>query len=839
MSEGTPDTIELDRRALALLDRLLVADPAATAAELQTLSGTDPALHARVMALLLTRTQAVSATAAAAPLAAALAAVGGQPMAGDRVAGYRLLRELGRGGMSTVWRAETVDTGFQREVALKLPLAPHLSGVLAERFARERDVLAALDHPHIARLFDAGVAASGRPFIVLELVEGLPLTDYAAAQGLDTRARLALFLQVLSAVEHAHARMVVHRDLKPSNVLVNTQGQVKLLDFGIAKLLALPEGAPALTLDAAAVLTPRYAAPEQVLGQPVTAATDIYSAGVVLYELLTGRMPYGSPETTSLQQLQAVTQTEPRQPRVSADIDTVLLKALAKDPAARYASVERFAEDIHRLLEHRPILARRVPWWRRLALLVARHRAASAAAAAAALLLAVFAATAWQQARESAAQRLRADAVRDFVFSMVADAEPAEGRTDVTGREMVDAAAARARHEVADPRLRGELLGELGRVYFRLQMAEASQATLEEAIGLLQPRVRADDAPLNRARAVLARTLLNRDGERAAALAQQALADCTKADAACADARGAAHYALAAMASWRGDNEAALRHARALVDETRLSEGPASMAMALALETQATTARNIGRLDEATQAVAGAQAIAREKVMRAANRNRLDLLQAVIDLDYGRAAEARARLRQLVQRPAARSERPGQWRDRAAAELEAGDVAAALAAAESARRSLREGPPDAQTWAVRMAFANAAARAGRVAEATAAYDEAIAGMQAAGFPPTAATLLRARRQRAELQLRQGDAARALPELQAVAQAQEAAKTPDAIEAARTLDALACALSRSGHAVEAQRHHEAASRRWEAAPAAHPLRARHAALPQAADCSRLF
>ncbi len=836
MNEGTPDTIELDRRALVVLDRLLASDPAATAAELGELSQTDPKLHARVLELLQTRTQALSSTAVAAPLAAALAAVGGQLLAGDRIAGYRLLRELGRGGMSTVWRAETVDTGFQREVALKLPLAPHLSGVLAERFARERDVLAALDHPNIARLFDAGVAANGRPFIVLELVEGQPLTDHATAQGLGTRERLALFLQVLSAVEHAHARMVVHRDLKPSNILVNTQGQVKLLDFGIAKLLALPEGAPALTIDAAAVLTPRYAAPEQVLGQPVTAATDIYSAGVVLYELLTGRMPYGSPETTSLQQLQAVTQTEPRQPRVSTDIDTVLLKALAKDPAARYASVERFAEDLRRLLENRPILARRVPWWRRLALLVARHRKASAAAAVAALLLAVFAGTAWQQARESAAQRVRADAVRNFVFSMVADAEPAEGRADVSGREMVDAAAARARRDVQDPHLRGELLGELGRVYFKLQMADASAATLEEAIALMAPLARPDDPALNRARAVLARTLLNRDGERAATLAQQAVAACTRQDPGCADARAAGHYALAALASWRGDNAAALEHSRALVEETRRSEGATSLAMAAAYETLATTARNTGRLDEATEAVERAQAIARERVMRAANRNRLDLLQAVIDLDMGRYSPARERLRALTQRPADATERPVQWRLLSSAELLAGDARAALEAATQAAASHPPGPPDIETWAARQAWAVAASTLGRHAEARAAFDEAIAGLLAAGLPAQASPVQRAHRFRAEALLRQGSNAEAVAELEPLA----AAKRADAIETARVLDALGCALARTGQADAAAKRHAEAAALWAGAvPAAHPLRARNAALPAAADCSRLF
>ncbi len=837
MSEGPASTIELDRRAAALLDRLLVSGPAAPA-ELDHLSQTDPALHARVLELLRERTLAVSTAAFAAPLAAALAAVGGQVVAGERIAGYRLLKELGRGGMSTVWQAERADADFRREVALKLPLAPHLSGVLAERFARERDVLAALDHPNIARLFDAGVAENGRPFIVLELVDGLPLTEYAVSRQLSTHDRLALFLQVLAAVEHAHARMVVHRDLKPSNILVDTQGRAKLLDFGIAKLLALPEGEAPLTQEAGALMTPRYAAPEQVLGQPVTAATDIYSAGVVLYELLTGRMPYGAPETTSLQLMQAVTEVEPRVPRLSTDIDTVLLKALAKDPAQRYASVERFAEDIRRLLDDRPILARRVPPWRRAALLVKRHRKASVAAAAAVLLLAAFGATAWQQARESAAQRARADAVRDFVFSMVADAEPAEGRSDVTGREMVDAAAARARREVADPRLRGELLGELGRVYFRLQMAEASQATLEEAIALLAPRVRADDPPLNRARAVLARTLLNRDAERAAALARQALADCTRADRECADARGAAHYALAALASWRGDHEESVVQARALVEETRVSDGPKSTPMALALETLATTARNGGHLDEASKAIEQAQAIAADRVMRAANRNRLDLIAATIDHDLGRYAPARERLRALLARPAAEAERVIQWRWLSAVELQAGDAPAALAAAEAARAAQRPDAPAVDRAATEIAWANASSKLGRHDDALPSYDRALERLSSAGFPPNSGFVVRARRLRAEALLRQGSTAPALAELQSVAA--DLAGGSDRVERARALDALGCALARSGEAAQAAQRFDEAAALWKAAFAAeHPLRRRHEALRQAADCRTLL
>jgi hypothetical protein len=294
---------QADALALATFDELLTLDEAARARRLADLAHTDAALHTRVQAMLAGLDADDASLAVVAPLGAAWVTAANAstlpgPAAGDSVAGYRLLRELGRGGMSVVWLAERMDGQVKRPVAVKLPLAGHLQGVPAGRFARERELLAALEHPHIARLYDAGTAADGRPFIVLEFVDGTPITEFARAQGLDQDARTRLFLQVLVAVDHAHRRLVVHRDLKPGNILVDGSGQVKLLDFGIAKLLQPDADAPALTQDLSAVMTPRYAAPEQISGAPVTTATDVYSAGVVLYELLTGRLPYAAAGAT-------------------------------------------------------------------------------------------------------------------------------------------------------------------------------------------------------------------------------------------------------------------------------------------------------------------------------------------------------------------------------------------------------------------------------------------------------------------------------------------------------------------------------------------------------------
>ncbi|HEV7608191.1 MAG TPA: protein kinase [Steroidobacteraceae bacterium] len=293
----------------------------------------------------------------------------------DTVVGpYRLLREIGAGGSASVWLAERVDGSIQRKVALKLPHLGLVDRGIEERIAREREILAGLEHPNIARLYDAGVDERGRPYLALEYVDGVPPDEYCRVARLDLREKLALFLDILRAVAFAHARLIVHRDLKPNNILIAEGRQVRLLDFGIARLLQ-----PELSLRAqitaqntiagAAALTPAYAAPEQFAGSPVTVATDVYSLGVILFELLSGSSPY-KPEGRSLGAYeQAVLHGEtalvsraarPAEARVlRGDLDAVVAKALEKDPADRYASVEAFANDIERHLAQVPILARR------------------------------------------------------------------------------------------------------------------------------------------------------------------------------------------------------------------------------------------------------------------------------------------------------------------------------------------------------------------------------------------------------------------------------------------------------------------------------------------------
>ena len=349
-----------------------------------------------------------------------------QPIqAGTTIGPYRLLRELGEGGMGTVWLAERCDGIVRRHVALKLPRGGGPRAALAERMARERDILAALTHPHIARLYDAGVTPGGRPYLALECVEGKPLDEYCRDQRLSLRARVGVFLQVAYAVAYAHGKLVVHRDLKPSNILVTSDGQVRLVDFGIAKLLE--DGRTrqtALTELGGRPHTPEYASPEQVRGEPLGIASDIYSLAVVLYELLTGTRPYKLPRDSRGALEDAIVQADAVAPSATAtdrllrrglrgDLDTIVLKALKKTPGERYATVNAFAEDLQRWLEGRPVLARPDSAWYRSSRFVRRNKIAVGAAAAVVVSLAVFAGVSAWQARVLAEQRRVAQADRD------------------------------------------------------------------------------------------------------------------------------------------------------------------------------------------------------------------------------------------------------------------------------------------------------------------------------------------------------------------------------------------------------------------------------------------
>jgi serine/threonine protein kinase len=402
---------------------------------------------------------------------------GGQPKPeaaaapGDLIGPYRLVRMLGAGGMGSVWLAERNDDLLKRTVALKMPhLAGELTG-LAERMARERNILAALEHPNIARLYDAGLASDGRPYLALEYIEGLPVERYCTEHQSSIRERLGLAMQVARAMAYAHAHLVVHRDLKPSNILVGGDGQVHLLDFGIATLLSnqIAEqkllADTSLTRQVGAALTPDYASPEHIRGEPVSTTSDVYSLGVILYELLAGRRPYEFKGTDLLSLSQTIHSVEPCAPSeatadrtvrraLRGDLDTIVLKALRKAPAERYATVAELADDIERYLHGEPVLAQpdRVAY--RVVKFVQRNRVAAIAAVLVAVsLCGGMVATMWQaqravvqrriaQAAQARAER-RFHEVRQLAHSILFDYHDAikdlPGATPVRARLVHDA----------------------------------------------------------------------------------------------------------------------------------------------------------------------------------------------------------------------------------------------------------------------------------------------------------------------------------------------------------------------------------------------------------------
>ena len=480
-----------------LLDEALDLSPDARAQWLANLGPEYEPLKPRLVALLAHAPAAQAADFLGTLPKVGLATLGhtGQPgdETGATVGPYRVVRKLGEGGMGTVWLAERTDGMIRRPVALKLPRGSWEGRALAERLARERDILAALAHPHIARLYDAGITPEGRPYLALEYVEGRSIEDYCARNGLDVPARVRIFLQVIEAVAYAHAKLVVHRDLKPSNILVTEDGQVRLLDFGIAKLI--DEGSAsqtALTELGGRPFTPAYASPEQVTGEPLSIASDVYSLGVVLYELLAGTRPYGVTRDSRRALEDAIVQTDATPPSVSApdpslaralrgDLDTIVLKALKKEPAERYPTVNAFGDDLQRFLDGRPVLARPDSRLYRFRKFVARNRIATAAAAA--TLIAILAGTGvsvWQ-ANEAGVQRNLAVQQR-----VRADAEAAaarrEARVAQANAELTDYLTA----DLADRRSTTELEQQLERaiVAVRSQYRDDAPLRLQLLVGL-------------------------------------------------------------------------------------------------------------------------------------------------------------------------------------------------------------------------------------------------------------------------------------------------------------------------------------------------------------------
>lgn len=434
---------------------------------------------------------------------------------------YQIVRQMGEGGMGTVYLAVRADQEYKQQVAIKVIRKGMDSKEIVARFRRERQILASLDHPNIAKLMDGGSTEDGLPYFVMEFIQGTPLTDYCEQRQLTTEQRLQLFRSVCSAVQFAHQNLIVHRDLKPANILVTSDGIPKLLDFGIAKLLdpkAYSAELPA-TESEVRVMTPEYGSPEQVKGDPITTATDIYSLGVILYELLAGRRPYRFTGRNQMELYRVICEQEPEKPstaatrkqdsdvhranvsrntnpeklrkELSGDLDNIILMALRKEPQNRYVSAEAFSEDVRRYLEGHPVQARKGTWSYKAGKYVKRHKMGVFAALTAFVLLIAFAVTVSIQniriseQRDAArkAQKKAAD-VTDFLAQLFQTNDPAQSKGEqLTARQILDKGAERLRTEFKDqPEVRSELMDRVGNIYVTLGLYDQAETILKESL---------------------------------------------------------------------------------------------------------------------------------------------------------------------------------------------------------------------------------------------------------------------------------------------------------------------------------------------------------------------
>ncbi len=519
----------------AILDQVLEVAPEARTALLEEVCGDDSELRNEVEVLLAADAQAEAGGFMGAPApeyAATLVREVGDAsispsedrLEGNRIGPYQIIRQVGSGGMGAVFLAERADGQFDQHVALKIVRRDLDTQDLLQRFLQERQILARFEHPNIARLLDGGVTKSGVPYFAMEYVKGTQITTYADAECLNIDDRLRLFLDVCGAVHYAHRNLIVHRDLKPSNILVTEEGQIKLLDFGIAKPVppdATKESA-SLTQAGERVMTPAYAAPEQVRGDPVTTAADVYSLGVTLFELLTGHLPVNlASRTGSIDQ--AILEEEPLRPslaierneefqrdgvthrvtpqsvsrarsaqveqlsrRLEGDLDNILLVALRKEPNRRYSSAEALAEDIRRNLAGWPVTARKDTLGYRLHKFVLRNSIGVAAGSLIILsLLLGLGGTAWQ-ARVASQEATKLAEVKDFLVNLfeVSDPDESKGKT-ITARELLDQGADRVERELANqPELKSEMTALLADVYQKLGVYERAEALSSQSLAM-------------------------------------------------------------------------------------------------------------------------------------------------------------------------------------------------------------------------------------------------------------------------------------------------------------------------------------------------------------------
>jgi eukaryotic-like serine/threonine-protein kinase len=510
------------QRVRQLFHACMELDPAQCDALLMQECAADPALKAEVESLL--ASLAASSTFLETPAAAGFCLSDEPSWIGRTLGSYKILSLLAAGGMGEVYRAIRADGLYPQAVAIKLIRRELAGQIMLSRFRAEREILAALQHPNIARILDAGITEAGLPYIVMELIEGESIDRYCEHRGLSVRQRLELFIDVCAAVHFAHQHLTVHRDLKPGNILVTNDRVVKLLDFGIAKVLDADSSVQALT--SLHAMTPEYSSPEQIRGEPITTATDIYSLGVILYRLLTGRSPYRSPNTDPYALAREVCDTEPVKPsanvaqetifsgkQLAGDLDSIVLMALRKERDRRYESVQQFSADVQRYLDNRTVAARPRTWAYSASRFIARNRAVSLASALLLVVLLAGILATQRQAKIAAAERDRAqrhfDSVRQLANSFMFDMhdEIAKLPGSIKARQLLVNKAltyldllahepggdAALQLELAEAYIRvGRVQGQVG--YNNLGDHAAAQRSFEQAIALLQRSLGNDPA---------------------------------------------------------------------------------------------------------------------------------------------------------------------------------------------------------------------------------------------------------------------------------------------------------------------------------------------------------
>ncbi|MGQ0648409.1 MAG: protein kinase domain-containing protein [Gemmatimonadaceae bacterium] len=571
-------------RVRELFDLALEQPTEAREAWVREATGTEVALGDEVLSLLaaLDHARGTLERPAVGVVLDSLADADESLLVGKRVGAYDIVRLVGYGGMGAVYEAVRADGDFAKRVAIKF-LRPGMGSDLAiRRFRYERQILASLNHKNIAGLHDGGVTPEGQPYFVMEYVEGTPITTYCSSSVLAVRDRVSLFRQVCAAVQHAHQQLIVHRDLKPGNILVTPDGTVKLLDFGIAKLLREEEGPDQLpmTRGGVRVFTPEYASPEQVRGLPLAAASDIYSLGVILFELLAGRRPFSTDGKLMAEIEHDICTVPPARPsamlsveaapgfaeghapgvrrRVAGDLDAIVLTALAKEPVLRYGTAEQFASDLKRWLDGHPVSARKAWLGYRARRFIGRHRfEVTAASIAVAALVGGIVSTS-RQARIARTEAAKAAQVNSFISTMLSAVDPGYQGRDVTVAQVLSQAARDVGKQALDPEVEAEIRHTIGQTYYGLGLYDSATVHARRAV-VLRQRTYGDD-----------------------------------------DQRTAASYSyLVALAEARGAYAEAESLARVNVDMQRRMTTPRPSELAIALDNLARMIEHQGHLAEA------------------------------------------------------------------------------------------------------------------------------------------------------------------------------------------------------------------------------------------------